>query len=183
MSSRVNNRLRSWVSAAVLAACAAGVAAVPSVRADDEKIETPAAPFTTYIGELKDAPESARVALVVEGSKFVAYVCSADHPFNTTFSRWLRGDVKAGQLTATKDGITLTATLKGDTVTGSITKGKTHEFSAKAIAPDANAGLFRASETFNEDDYIVGWIVDEKGEIVGTGGKAGDVQTLQRPKG
>jgi hypothetical protein len=184
MRIRLKNRLRSWAGAAVLAACAAGVVAVPHLRADDEKIETPAPRFTTYIGELKNAPESARIALVVEESKFVAYVCSADQEFNNTFSRWLRGDVKDGQLSGTAGGIELTATLKGDTVSGSIKKDKVHEFIAKAIPGDANAGLFRASETFNEDDYIVGWIIDEKGNVVGTGGRrGGPVQTLQPPKG
>src|SRR5262245_23355381 len=101
MNVRLKQRLRSWAGAAVMAACAAGVATVPSLRADDEKIVVPAPKFTTYIGELKDAPDSARIAFVVEGDKFVAYICSSDQAFNDRFSRWLRGDVKDGQLSAT----------------------------------------------------------------------------------
>jgi hypothetical protein len=169
----------------VLAACTAAVAIEPAVRAaDDEKIEAPAPRFTTYIGELEDAPESARVAIVIEGDKFVAYVCSADDAFNQACSRWLRGVVKDGRLAATTDKVELTATLTGDTVSGSIKKDKVHEFAARAVAGDANAGLFRASETFDEKDYVAGWIIDEKGNVVGTGGRRGGaVQTLPAPKG
>ena len=184
MSIRLKNCMWSWAGAAVLAACAAGVAVVPSARGADEKIEALAAKFTTYVGELKDTPETARIAFVIEGSKFVAYVCSGDQTFNDTFSRWFRGDVKDGQLSATIDGVGLTAALKDDAVSGTIKKDKAHDFTAKAIAGDANAGLFRASETFDEKDYIAGWIVDEKGNVVGTGGRRGGaVQTLQQPKG
>ena len=87
---------------------------------------------TTYIGELNGAPESARIAFVVEGDKFVAYVCSGDKPFNEGFSRWLRGDVKDGKMSVTVDEIQLTATLKDDRVSGTLKKGTAHEFTAKA---------------------------------------------------
>src|SRR5437870_10598879 len=99
MSIRLKRRLWSCAAGAVLAAgivLAAGAAegVASGVAREDEKAEAPAAPFTTFVGEIKGAPESARIAFVIEGDKFVAYVCSADEAFNNQFSRWFRGDVK-----------------------------------------------------------------------------------------
>ena len=185
MSLSLNRRLWSWTGAAVLAAGAAGVVA-PSLFGADEKVEAPAAVAATYIGELKGAPESARIAVVVEGGKFVAYVCSNDQPFNDAFSRWFRGDTKAGKMSVKADnGATVTASATDDAITGTLTKdGKSHEFTAKRITGDANAGLFRAAESVGDDAYVIGWIADETGAVVGTGGKrGGPVQTLQAPKG
>lgn len=174
------SRLCSWAGAAVLAVGIASLTDPKPMRADDKQESV----ATTYIGELAGAPESARVAFVVEGDKFVAYVCSGDQPFNNTFSRWFRGDVKGGGMAVTADGVELKATLKDGTVSGTLKKDKTHAFTARAIPGDANAGLFRAGERFGDDDYVVGWIIDEKENVVGTGGKKGGaVQTLPGPKG
>lgn len=188
MTARLKHRFAFWTAAAFLTAGIA--AALPGRGGADEKpaavAEADEVVASTFIGELSGAPESARVAVVVHGTTFTAYVCSADQAFNDTFSRWFRGAVKDGKMSATaKCGAEFAATLSGAAVSGSLKKeGKTHEFTAKQIAADANAGLFRAAEAFGEDDYIVGWIVDEKESIVGTGGKAGGkVQTLQPPKG
>ena len=185
MSVRSKRFLWTWIGAAAMATAAVGVI-VPSLSGDDAKVEVTETPVKTFIGELAGAPDSARIAFVVEAGKFVAYVCSGDEPFNDKFSRWFRGDIRDGKLSAaTQCEAKLNATLSGDTLTGNLTKeGKTHEFTAKVLAGDANAGLFRAGETFGEDDYTVGWIVDEKENIVGTGGKrGGKVQTPQPPKG
>lgn len=180
MSIRSKLRMRYFVSILALAACMGGL-----MRAEDKpEPETPLPPFATYIGELSDSPESARIAFVVEGDTFVAYVCSGDQPFNDTFSRWYRGDVKDGKMTVTVDGVQLTAAIKDDGIAGKLKKDKAHEFIAKAIPGDANAGLFRAADKFGDDDVIFGWIMDEKGSVVGTAGKkGGPVQTLPQPKG
>lgn len=193
MTVSLKARLWTWTGAALVATAAAGVIAPnflvaqpPTVKSDKtEKTEPEAAVASTFIGELKGAPESARVAVVVEGDKFVAYVCSGDQTFNDTFSRWFRGPVKDGKLSARTDcEAVLKATAKGDVVSGSITKeGKTHEFTATRTAGDSNAGLFRAGDTFADTDFVVGWIIDEKENVVGTGGvKGGKVQTLNPPK-
>lgn len=169
---------RALVFGALLALCV-------GLRADETDPADPAtAPFATFVGELKGAPESARVAFVIEGDTFVAYVCSGDQPFNTAFSRWYRGDVRDGKLSATVDGVELVATANGDTVAGALKGTATHEFAAARVPGGANAGLFRAAEKLGDDDVVFGWIVDEKGGIVGTAGKKkGAVQTLPAPKG
>lgn len=189
MIATLKARLWTWTGAAVVAATAAGVVAPcllvaqPPSDTTEKHAETTTA-ATTFIGELKGAPESARVAVVLDGDKFVAYVCSGDQKFNDSYSRWLRGDVKGGVMTATADKVELKASAKGGTVTGSVSRdGKTHEFTAAAVAGDSNAGLFRAGEAFGDDDYVIGWIVDDKENVVGTGGKrGGTIQTLNPPK-
>ena len=117
---------------------------VPGLIRADEKVVTEGS-VTTYIGELSGAPESARIAFVVEGEKFVAYVCSSDQEFNDLLSRWCRGDVKDGKLSAKAPcGAEVTAAVTAESITGTLKKqGKSHEFTARAIAGDANAGLFR----------------------------------------
>jgi hypothetical protein len=193
MTAKLKARLWAWAGTACVAAAAAGVIAPnflvaqpPTEKADKtEKAEPEAVVASTFIGELKGAPESARIAVVLDGDKFVAYVCSGDQSFNDTFSRWFRGAVKDGGLSAKTDcEAVLKATAKGDVVSGSITKeGKTHEFTATKTAGDSNAGLFRAGDTFSDTDFVVGWIIDEKENVVGTGGvKGGKVQTLNPPK-
>src|SRR5687767_5081290 len=76
----------------------------------------PAAPAaggaTSYIATMTGAPASARVGLVLEGSKFVVYVCSLDDAFNLTSARWYEGELTDGKtITGTSaDGVTLNAT-------------------------------------------------------------------------
>lgn len=182
MSIRLKNRVRLF-AVALLAMSIVFVMDGWRTYAE-EKPETLEVVPTTFVGEITGAPESARIAFVVEGNKFVAYVCSGDQTFNDSFSRWLRGEVKDGKLSVTVDEIELVATLKDTTLTGTIKKGKAHEFTAKAIPGDANAGLFRAADKLGDDDVIFGWIMDEKGTVVGTAGKKnGPVQTLPAPKG
>jgi hypothetical protein len=190
MPASLKSRLLTWSGTALVAGAAAGLLLPLELVAQPptgtvEKGDAPSAPpATTYIGELKGAPESARIAVVCDGDKFVAYVCSGDQKFNDSFSRWLRGDMKAGALAAA-DQVELKAALKGDTLTGTLSRdGKSHEFTAAAIAGDSNAGLFRAGDTFEDTDFVIGWIVDEKENVVGTGGaRRGPVQTLKPPPG
>lgn len=187
MIAKLKARLWTWTGAAVVAAGVVApsllVAQPPSGTAEKSAEATPAA--TTYIGELKGAPESARIAVVIDGDKFVAYVCSGDQKFNDACSRWIRGDVKGGAMTATADQVELKASVKGDAVSGTLSAaGTSHQFKAAAVAGDSNAGLFRAGDTFEDNDFVVGWIVDEKDNVVGTGGvRGGGVQTLKPPPG
>src|SRR4051812_9768858 len=99
MTARLKHRRGFWIGAVALAAGLVGTAAPNRPAAPGE--EPAAAPAArTFIGELTGAPESARVGFVVEGNTFVAYVCSADQAFNDTFSRWFRGEVRDGKLSA-----------------------------------------------------------------------------------
>lgn len=177
----VRGLARRLAPAAAVFAVAAAFVANGFGQPDD-----PADATKTFVGDIKGAPESARVAVVIDGDKFVAYVCSGDQAFNDTYSRWFRGTVAGGKLAAKSPcGAEFAAELAGDAVTGTLKKdATTHAFTATAVQAGGNAGLFRAGEAFGDDDYVIGWIVDEKEAVVGTGGKVGGkVQTLQAPKG
>jgi hypothetical protein len=190
MMSHFQRRMYALAATGLFGIGSAAIVVPAFLRADDNtetaKTEKASKFATTFIGEIAKAPESARVAVVVDGTSFLAYVCSSDQPFNDQFSRWFRGTIADGKLSGKAPcGAEFTASLSGETIAGRLKKGdESHEFTAKAIAPDANAGLFRAGESFGDDDYVIGWIIDEKDNVVGTGGRnGGRVQTINPPKG
>src|SRR5262245_60701050 len=88
---------------------------------------------TTFIGELPAEPP-ARVAVVVEGTTFLAYACGKTDEFNQSASAWFKGAVKNGKIEATNGGKTLTATLGKDAIRGSLTAdGRERAFIAKPV--------------------------------------------------
>jgi hypothetical protein len=128
------------------------------------------APSRTYVGELLGGPRSARVALVVKGNDFVAYVCSQDQQFNQDHSRWYEGELKDQRLTITRDGRTLTARVEADQVRGTLVgpDGKELSFTARRTAPNSLVGLYRGEDQFEGDEYVLGWIVDQQHDVVGS---------------
>lgn len=144
--------------------------------------ETTAVVGQTFIGALDGAPESARIAIVVEGNKYIGYVCSGDDAFNQAHSRWFRGEVKDGKFTATVDEMEINGSVNGAEIQGTLKKKANHAFTAKKVDADGDAGLLRAATEFNDDAYVAGWIV-EGNHIVGTGGRPkGQVNTFPPPK-
>jgi hypothetical protein len=122
---------------------------------------------TTFIGTLPAEPP-ARVAVVVEGDKFLAYCCGQTDDFNKAASAWFSGSVKNGRIEAKVDGKTLSAALTAGTVRGSLAiAGRDREFTAKPVAPTAIAGLYRATREANGDTVVMGWIVDAQHQVVG----------------
>jgi hypothetical protein len=136
----------------------------------------------TFIGNLDGAPESARIAIVVEGDKYIGYVCSGDDAFNQAHSRWFRGTVQGGKFTARVDDMEITGAVNGEQIQGALKKKANHTFTAKKVDADGDAGLLRAATEFGDDAYVAGWIV-EGNHIVGTGGRPkGPVNTFGQPK-
>lgn len=129
---------------------------------------TKAAPgATTFIGVLPAEPP-ARVAIVIEGDKFLAYVCGQTDDFNRAASAWFRGTIQNGLIEAKVDGKILSATLADNTIRGSVAiAGRDREFTAKSVSPNAVAGLYRAAREVNGDTVVMGWIVDAKHQVVG----------------
>lgn len=148
-----------WVRAATAAAgmvvvCLAGVAQ-----------NKPAA--TTFIGELPAEPP-ARVAVVVEGTTFLAYACGKTDEFNRSASAWFKGAIKNGRIEAANGEKKLTATLDKDTIRGTLTAdGRERAFTAKPVPATATAGLYRATRAVGDDTLVFGWIVDSKHLVVG----------------
>jgi hypothetical protein len=104
-----------------------------------------------------------RIGLVVTGDKSVlAYVCSSNQAFNEEWSGWFKGEVSEGRFQLETNGIQLTGTVSGGTVTGTFGKSNASAFSAKLVDPEGLAGLYRAVYSEDGDDYVAGWIVDEE---------------------
>ena len=62
----------------------------------------------------------------------------------------------------------MVAAIADGTVRGSLTAaGKEREFTAKPVAPAAIAGLYRAARDVKGEAVVMGWIVDEKHQVVG----------------
>ncbi len=148
----------------ILAACGGGQpAAVPS---------TSATVAISYIAHIDDAPDSARVGIVVEDGKFAVYVCSLDDAFNLKAARWYSGDIGAdGSVQGTSpDGVQFQGTVSGDTFTGTIinTAGRTWTFSGSAIPPGGPAGLYRGISQFGGQEIVTGSVVDSDGSFAST---------------
>jgi hypothetical protein len=132
--------------------------------------EPPAVAARTFIGPLQGrAPASARIAVVVEGETAVGYVCSSDATFNAGFSQWFKGTVTADGLKAAADVLKVDATLRGNQLDGQVTgaEGVTLAFKATLVPATGAAGLYRAEDTHDGTDYVAGWIVDQRHDVVG----------------
>jgi serine/threonine-protein kinase len=104
------------------------------------------------------------VAIAVRDGKAIAYVCDG-----RTKEAWLRGDVADDgtmRLTSSPKGSTLTGTLAGSHITGSVQlPGRTWKFTAaKAVKP---SGLYRATARVSGAKVEGGWIVLPDGKQVG----------------
>ena len=182
----MNRTKTAWCRRAAALALLAGI--VACLRMDDtiaqpEANDPPAAVVgQTYIGTIEGAPESARIAIVVEGNKCIGYVCSGDDAFNQDHSRWFRGDVKNGKFSINVNELQVSGSVTSDSVQGTLKKKDAHAFTAKRVDADGDSGLLRASAEVGDDAYVAGWIVDGD-HIVGTGGQPqGKVNTFAKPK-
>jgi hypothetical protein len=127
-----------------------------------------AADATTYIGVLPAEPP-ARIAVVVEGTSFLAYACGQTDEFNQAHSAWFKGKLSNGRMEATVGDKTFSAALEKGVVRGSLasdgSRGK--EFTAKPVPATALAGLYRATREVGGDPLVLGWIVDAKHQVAG----------------
>ncbi|HVJ80814.1 MAG TPA: hypothetical protein VNC50_07060, partial [Planctomycetia bacterium] len=141
---------------------------------------------TTFIGRLEGAPESARIAVVMKGGKFIAYACSRDAAFNQKNSVWLGGEAAAGELKSEQAGVSFEAKSDGRSLAGTLRQGgESLAFTAKPAKRQA-AGLYRATDSIGGADFVLGWIVDDEFAAVGSctnkkyGGRSAlDVRKLQ----
>lgn len=135
-------------AAALVVACAA--------------LAQPASPAAvTYVGVVPAEPP-ARVAVVVEGDTFLAYVCGKTDDFNAVGAAWFKGTVRGGVIDAETDGKRLSAGVAGGTVRGSVEAGgRARGFTAAPVS--GVAGLYRAAR----GERVFGWVVDANHQVVG----------------
>jgi len=165
------NRSRiPWVAmlvlAMVLTACGGGAAP------DTSTTTTTNVGAISYIARLDNAPDSARIGIVVEDGKFAVYICSLDDAFNLVGARWYSGEVGANGAVSgvSPDGVTFEGTVSGNQFTGVVTgaKGKLWKFSGSSIPAGGPAGLYRGIGTYGGQEVVVGAVVDPDGTFAST---------------
>jgi hypothetical protein len=142
---------------------------------------------TTFVGRVDgDAKSLRRIAIVVQDNQFIAYVCSKDAEFNKTYSRWIKGSVENGKLNASAEGVSVQGELNDGRFSGTVAgkDAKALNFRAAAIVRSPVAGLYRATDTVKDSEFVVGWIVDGLHNVVGSckNKKTGAQQVLQPAK-
>ena len=178
---RVRNRLQLTTKVILFAAACFGC------LSDTAPCAAQSAKSTTYVGPIDgDAKAVRRMAIVVQGNEFVAYACSTDEAFNKTYAVWFKGTTKDGRIQSTLNDVTLDATLKETRFSGTLTAKGTDllTFRAAAIVRSPIAGLYRATDTVKDSEFIVGWIVDGAHNVVGScqNKKSGAQQVLKPAK-
>ena len=123
----------------------------------------------TYVGKLPTRTGDAKLAIVVEGDSFVAYSCGERSAFNQNYSRWWKGSVESAAAGLEQAGVKLMFEKSGAQLVGKITGNNQQlDFQIAAVPTNSAAGLYRGEKTFRDRDYVLGWIVDLKGKIVGS---------------
>lgn len=137
-----------------------------------QNVDSTSAGAISYIAHIADAPESARVGIVVEDGKFAVYVCSLDDAFNLKAARWYSGDIGADGTVqgVSPDGVQFEGTVNGDSFTGTIinTEGRTWTFSGTLVTAGGPAGLYRGITEYNGQEVVVGAVVDPDGSFAST---------------
>lgn len=127
---------------------------------------------TSYIAKIDDAPASARIGIVVEDGKFAVYICSLDDAFNLAAARWYSGDVASdGSVSGTSpDGVQFEGKVSGDSFTGTITgvAGRVWTFAGSAVPEGGPAGLYRGIAQYDDQEIVVGSVVDPDGSFAST---------------
>lgn len=153
-------RTRQKLAAALLSTMLVAVAVAPAAS-----LAHGASP-RGYVGTVSGT--RAFVAVVVRGSRVVAYVCDS-----RKIAEWFRGAVQAHKATLTsRDGYVLRVTLGQRRATGSLRSpgkaGVVHSFAAGRDTKPS--GLWRGTKTVHGRHYVGGWIIlrdgRQRGEVV-----------------
>ena len=116
--------------------------------------QTSSSPSGSLVGTVDGT--DAFIALVPqENNSLIAYMCDGQ-----TISVWFRGERNGGEEDlAAATGARLQASLEGDTAAGTVTlaDGQTYAFTASLASGEA--GLYRAEETLDGNNYVGGWII------------------------
>jgi hypothetical protein len=146
----------------------AGTGAAPSSSAtptpkSDQGIGAPVVPTakTTFAGRTRTDP-AAMIAVVTNNGKAVAYLCDGK------VESWLVGTVEpTGEIALkSKKGATLTATVAGTQLSGTVTAaGRKWQFAVKMVTKPGS--LYRATADVRGAAVVGGWIVLPDGSQVG----------------
>lgn len=112
-----------------------------------------------YAGKVEGT--DAFVAVVVDrNDKVLAYLCDGKEGESATLAEWFTGAVADdGSLDLRSEGgAHLVANVSGEAAEGSVTLPDGEERAFAASPVEAPAGLYRAEETVEGEEYVGGWI-------------------------
>lgn len=172
---------------AALVALAAALLAGCSSDGSDDKAGRPPPPRRTYVGIAQGT--SALVAVAVDGSRVLAYVCDGlpGEPLGTTPSiqAWFNARTDGRSVDLEQAGHRLQVELTDTTVSGTLTLADGRRISLSGQSVEGDAGLYRADPTGDGTKGVAGWILTADGEQRGGlmlegGGGVGKSSGVQR---
>lgn len=175
---------RSGIAAVLLAVAVGVLAACGSSESNDISAPPTSAGVRSYVGAAQGT--AAFVAVVVDGSRALAYVCDgvpAD-PVGTppTLQEWFNGPSDGGSVDVQQPGGRLQLQLTGADMTGSLTLADGRKVPVSGRTVDGDAGLHRAEAAGAEGRAVAGWILAADGQQrggVGGFGKGTEVSGVR----
>jgi hypothetical protein len=129
----------------------AGMGLAPSAGAQQTPTPEQARTFVGNIAGLENI--GAKFVVIVSPERRAgAFLGSQDDNFNRTYAKWYIGDVNGNSLVATaQDGTQLNLTLQGNTVTGTVAGGQL----TGTVTQTGTAGLYRNRVSDTETDIAI----------------------------
>lgn len=172
---RVSNSVMG-VALLVLAACGGG--------SDDTAGPVPAATTRSYVGSAQGT--AAFVAVVVDGSRALAYVCDGvpGEPLGTTptVQEWFNGPSDGRAVSVTQAGGQLQLRLTDTDMSGTLTLADGRVMQVIGRATTGDAGLYRAESAGSGAKAVAGWILAADGQQRGGVGGEGSLPKLSGTK-
>ena len=151
---------------AALSGSVSGVAMFGTVTAGGGQQSFPFSAEQTVVEAIytgRSSGNEVALAIATEGRKAVAYVCNGQ-----TIEAWLQGSVNGNQVTlAGKNGTSLTGSLSGLALFGTVTPAAGLSFPFSAELSPRPAGVYQARITVNGLATRIGWTVLPDGTQLG----------------
>ena len=165
------------VALVVLVACGGG-------GSDETAGPAPAATTRTYVGSAQGT--AAFVAVVVDGSRVLAYVCDGvpGDPVGTapTVQAWFNGPSDGAVVNVTQAAGQLQLRLTETDMTGTLTLSDRRALPVTGRTVAGDAGLYRAEATGSGAKAVAGWILAADGQQRGGVGGEGSLPNLSGAK-
>jgi hypothetical protein len=173
-------RLTKSVTSALIGVALVSLVACGDSGSDDTAGPAPAATTRTYVGSAQGT--AAFVAVVVDGSRALAYVCDGvpGEPAGTTptVQAWFNGQSDGTAVNVTQAAGQLQLRLTDTDMSGTLTlaDGRVMQVTGRTVAGDA--GLYRAEATGTGAKAVAGWILAADGQQRGGVGGEGSLPKL-----
>ncbi len=168
-------RRRSSVAALLFTVAVGALAACGSSDSNETSSPSPSTGVRSYVGAAQGT--AAFVAVVVDGSRALAYVCDGvpGDPSGTppTVQVWFNGSSDGRSIEVQQPDGSLQLQLGATDMTGSLTLADGRKLLVNGRIVDADAGLYRAEADRAGGKAVAGWILAPDGEQRGGVGDIG----------